>query len=448
MAALSAALAVSAIAPSLASGQNVVGDLLQGLGLGGGGGAAPAQGLEDPNKYQPPAHGDNPHGQGTVGTGDFLPSTELPYSGDPAGGEECPNPTDCEEVVVGRSRGEKTNPYHGHVTILALFGNEVAGIDTDPGESEEFGPLIPLFTPICEESEGALCLGILEAESETTNTSSRNHFRFFGLSSNSRLGHAGVNLFESNGNIEEDQTCQRSEGNSEAAHVSAGPNGEFSNGAETRQPNGGGLDAAVASSSAESQACNNAAPTQTNDSSVLLINGEEVFSPCEEETLLNLGFIALGCSNDDTNGVGEAVQQAPVPYGVREAFNLFVLPFFLFPEEPSAQQRQADSLPLALLKVTGAASESHAVAPPAPPTPVSNPPAAGIGAGGQAGQQGAGPDEGEGPGGPVAEEAGPGRGDLAFTGTDMLILALIGMGLVAAGLATTRLAVRRRRATV
>jgi hypothetical protein len=439
--ALSAAFAVSAIAPSLASGQNVVGDLLQGLGLGGGGGAAPAQGgPEDPNKYQPPLHGDNPHGQGTVGTGDFLPSTELPYSGDPNGGDECPNPTACEEVVVGRSRGEKENPYHGHVTILSLFGTEVVpGPDTGPGESEEFGPLNPLFTPICAGSQGVLCLGILQAESETTNNSSKNHFRFFGLSSNSQLGHLGINLFESNGNIEEDGTCQRSEGNSEAAHISAGQNNE------TRQ--NGGLDAAVLSSSAKSEACNNAAPTQTNDSSILLINGEEVFSPCEEETLFSLGFIALGCSNDDTNGEGEQVQQAPVPYGVREAFNLFVLPFFLFPE--AVASRQNEDIPLALLKVTVAASESHAVAPPAKKVPPVTP---GVvpGVGGQAGQQGGGPEgqAGAGPGGPVAEAAGPGAGELPFTGTDVLILGLIGAGLVMAGLTATRLAVHHRRARV
>jgi hypothetical protein len=444
LAALSAAFAVSAIVPSLASGQNVVNDVLQGLGLGGGGGAAPAQGEEDPNKYQPPLHGDNPHGQGTVGTADFLPSTELPYSGDPTGGEPSPD-GDGEEVVVGRSRGEKTNPYHGHVTILALFGEEVAGIDTGPGESEEYGPLIPLTEPVCEESQGVLCLGILQAESETTDNSSKNHFRFFGFSSNSQLGHAGISLFESNGNIEEDGTCQRSEGNSEIAHVSGGPNG--TNGTETRQT--GGFDAAVASSSAKSEACNNSAPTQTNDSSILLIDGEERFTPCEEETLVNLGLIALGCSNDDTNGEGELVQQAPVPYGVREAFNLFLVPFFLF-EDSAASERQIEDTPLAFLKVTGAASESHAVAPPKPPEKQPTPPSGPAGAGGQAGQQGAGPAGPageEGPGGPVAEEAGPGRPDLAFTGSDLLIVGLIGMGLVVAGLATSRLAVRHRRAT-
>jgi hypothetical protein len=448
LAALSAAFAVSAIAPSLASGQNVVNDLLQGLGLGGGGGAAPAQGEEDPNKYQPPLHGDNPHGQGTVGTLDVLPSSELPYSGDPAGGpaggDGCEDPRDCEEVVIGRSRGEKENPYHGHVTILALFGNEIAGIDTEPGQSDEFGPLNPVLTPICTGSQGVLCLGILQAKSETTDNSSKNHFQFFGFSSQSQLGRGGISLFESNGNIEEDQNCQRSEGNSSAAHVSASRNG--TNGTETRQTDG--FDAAVASSSAKSEACNNAAPTQTNESSILLIDGEEVIAPCEEETLFSLGIFALGCSNDDTNGEGEQVQQAPVPYGVREAFNFFLVPLFL--GEESVASRQTEDGPLALLKLTVAASESHAKAPPKPPelqpTPPSGP--AGAGAGGQAGQQGGAPAGEEGPGGPVAEAAGPGRPDLAFTGSDLLIVGLIGIGLVMAGLATSRIAVRHRRATV
>jgi hypothetical protein len=438
LAALSAALVVSAIAPSLASGQNIVGDVLQGLGLGGqSGGAAPRQ--EEGTGYQPPLHGTNPHGQGTVGTGDFLPDSELPYAGDPTGEES------GEEVVIGRSRGEKTNPYHGHVTILSVFGNEIAGVDTGPGESEEFNPLNALLlAEICAESEGALCLGILEAESETTENSSQNHFRFFGFSSNSEFGHLGVNLFESNGNIEEDQTCQRSEGNSEAAHISAGQNGDVSNSASPRLESDG-FEAKVASSSAESQACNNSAPTQTNDSSVFEFNGEDV-SSCEDETLFDFGLVAFICNADDTNGVGEEVQQAPVPYGVREAFNVFVLPFFLFPDEVAASEREIEGNPLALIKATVAASESHAVAPPVPPTIPTTPGTAGVG--GQAGQQGGGPeDQGGGPNGPVATTAGPGTGDLAFTGTDVLILGLIGAGLVMAGLTATRLAVRKRRAT-
>jgi hypothetical protein len=444
--ALSAAFAISAIAPSLASGQNVVDDLLKGLGLGGK--AAPQPQLLPPDGetgYQPPLHGTNPHGQGTAITGDLLPNSELPYSGDPAGGEECPDPTACEEVVLGRSRGEKNNPYHGHVTILSLFGNEISGVDTDPGESEQFGPLIPLFTPICAFSAGALCLGVLEANSETTENSSENSFQFFGLSSHSQFGDAKVNLFESEGNIEEDQNCQRSDGSSSVASISAGQNNS-----RLVEDGDGGFQLKVLDSSAESTACNNAPPTQTNDSNVFKFSGHQFFS-CEDETLFGGFPLAFICNADDTNGVGEEVQQADEPYGVREALNVFLLPFFLHEEDGVASQGIVNGDgPLALIKGTLAASESHAVAPPTPPTPTTPSTPAGAGAGGQAGQQGGGP-EGQAGGpedGPVATTAGPGTGDLAFTGTDVLILGLIGAGLVLAGLTATRLAVRHRRTTV
>lgn len=134
LAALSGALAASAIAPALASGQNVVDDLLNGLGVGGGGGGpTPAAGVPGDGGYQPPLHGNNPHGQGTVGTVDIQPSDTLPLSGDPVGGEGA----DQEEIVAGRARGEQNadGTYHGHITILALFGNEVSGVGRDRDRS-------------------------------------------------------------------------------------------------------------------------------------------------------------------------------------------------------------------------------------------------------------------------------------------------------------------------
>jgi hypothetical protein len=149
-------------------------------------------------------------------------------------------------------------------------------------------------------------------------------------------------------------------------------------------------------------------------------------------------LVTAVCNADDTNGAGEPGSQTSPTYGVREALSLFVL------------ELGGNS---ALLKATAAGAESHAVAPPGGGTPTT-PTTPGGGAGGQRGRQGGGPGGGQGdlgpggPGGPVSTEAGPGTGDLAFTGANVLILGLIGTGLVIAGLVTTRRAVRHRRATV
>lgn len=432
--ALSAAFAISAIAPSLASGQNVVGDLLQGLGLGDQGGA-PAAGVPGGGGYQPPLHGSNPHGQGTTGSVDILPSNTLPLSEDPAGGED----PDQEEVVVGRSRGEQKadGTYHGHITILGLFGEEL-GVDTDPGETES-GPLDPIqqnvLNALCAGSGGQLCLFVLQADSETTNSGSTNSFGALKLNLGGREG-LRLSVLESNGNIQGDSSCQTSHGDSSVAKLDIGEES-----------------ARVAESSTDSQACNNGTNTQSNESRWISLFGNDVPVPCESGTP-DASFTAFSplfsavCNADDTNGDGEGTTQTGEPYGVREALTVFLLEFI-----PNGDGLALALAPpeeeTALLKLTTAASESHAVAPPAPTPPVT--PGVLPGAGGPAGQQkggGPGGQAGGGPGGPVVETAGPGTGDLAFTGSDVLILGLIGAGLVIAGLTATRLGVRHRRATL
>src|SRR5918994_50703 len=155
LAVFSGVLVVAASLPAIASA-SIVDDLLNGLS---GGGPTPSAGVPGGDGYQPPQHGSNPHGQGSVAVGDLTPSSTLPLSGDPDGGDG----EDQEEVVVGRSRGEQNadGSYHGHITILALFGNEVIGVDTGPGETAN-GPLEPLqeqlLDEICMGSDGQLCL--------------------------------------------------------------------------------------------------------------------------------------------------------------------------------------------------------------------------------------------------------------------------------------------------
>jgi hypothetical protein len=425
LAALSAAFAVSAVAPSLASGQNVVNDLLQGLGLGGE--QNPAAGNPGGGSYQPPLNGSNPHGQGSVAIGDLTPSDNVPLSGDPAGGSGA----DQEEVVVGRSRGEQNadGSYHGHITILALFGNELLGVDTGPGETAN-GPLEPLqaqlLDQICTQSNDALCVEVLKADSETTSSGSTNSFAVLNAAIG---GEEGINasVASSNGNISSDGTCQTAHGDDNVADVNVG---------------GDALNADVAQASSDSQACNNGTSSQSQSSKVIQINGNDVPVPCGSDTP-DAEFTPLAplvtavCNADDTNGAGEPVSQTGPAYGVREALSLFVL------------EMGGDS---ALLKATAAGAESHAVAPALTSTPPTQPaPDGPDGVGGPAGKKGAGTggEEGdEGRGGPVSTEAGPGTGDLAFTGTNVLILGLIGTGMVMAGLVTTRRAVRHRRAAV
>ena len=402
-----------------------------------GGGPGPAAGVPGGSGYQPPLHGKNPHGQGTAASLDFFPSNTLPLSEDPEGGDQ----PDQEEIVIGRSRGEQNSDgsYHGHITVLALFGNEVAGVDTDPGQTES-GPFDPIqqgfLDMICEGSEGQLCLIVLQADSETTNSGSTNSFNAVNLNLGGDNG-LHFSLLESNGNIEEDSSCQTAHGDSSVVDVNAGE----------RQPI-----VTVGESSAESKACNNAPSSQENDSSFFTLGGEE-FPDCaagEPDVVFIPAFplFEAVCNADDTNGDGDGDEsQTEEPYGVREA-----LTFFLFEFVPNGDViiRGVPAPPdeeTAFLKFTAAASESHAVAPPAAPTttPGSGTVAGAVGAQPGAGPGGQGDDDG---GGPVAKEAGPGTGELAFTGSAVLTLALIGACLVVAGLTASRHAVRHRRTTV
>ncbi len=304
--------------------------------------------------YIPPLHGTNPHGQGTAATIDLAPSPTRPLSGDPTGaGDPTPN---REEIVLGRARGEQREDgrYHGHITILSLFGNEIAGVDSNPGETRD-GPLqsiqTGLLNPICTSSGGLICLELLRARSATTATSSENHFR----AANVRLagtaaGGAAVSATaaESHGNISSDGTCQRSHGDSTVTGLGIAV--ATAGATPTIQ---------AATSSTDSEACRGRAPTQTNSSDVITPNiaippilpaGCGSGGPGGTGTADTVGgipvLLPLVCNADDTNGA-----QAGAPYGVREALAVFAL---VTPPDN------------ALLKVTAAASESRAVAPAAP----------------------------------------------------------------------------------
>jgi hypothetical protein len=420
-----AVLGVSLGLPALA-GADAVNDLLNGL-LGGG--ATPSAGTPgEGDGYTPPLHGAGPHGQGTVGVVDLVPGSDEPLSGDPAGGD----PTGSgEDIVAGRSRGEQNDDgtYHGHITLLGLFGAELLGVDTDEGETAA-GPLEPLqdvLDQICTGSGNQVCLEVLRADSSTNGSGSTNSFAVLSAQLGTGANSISAGVAESNGNISDDGTCQTAHGDSTVAEANVA----------------GQLTADALESSATSNACNGSAPSQTNDSRVVALNDTGVPVPAEgcadgtpdtEFTPL-APLLAAVCNADDTNG-----SQTSAPYGVREALSAFAL---IVPDEDSA-----------LAKATGGASESHAVAPagsgvPGTPGTPGTPGGGGGGNGGNVNGTGNGPNgnAGNGGNGGGAAEAVPGNGpgSLAFTGSDALVLGLLGGALLLGGLLLTASAGTHRR---
>jgi hypothetical protein len=457
--AVSAALATMLVAPAVVSAgpvedlvnqvSNGVNQTLDGL-LGNGNGKTPApKGGGGESEYVPPAHGTNPHGMGTVGIGAISNPLEepaeppLPY--DPGGGDD--------EITIGQSRGEQ-NPdgtYHGHVTLLALFGNElVPGADTDEGESETgiVGDLNAALDEICL-SEG-ICLSVLGVNSETDASSSHNSFGL-GEAFIVPLG-TGAFLGGSSGDISDDGTCQTSNGSSSILRAVVL----------------GELGADFVQSESESRACNDGTPSsQSNDSSLLVFgpvtdgeDGEDFFFDCAEgvpNTELDLELAALFCNADDSSNVGGT--QLDEPYGVREALTAFVLilPFLDGVEERTALTGFEEIPIFALIKATLSASESFAVAPPEePPPPAECPDPANPDCPVEPPDIEVDPevedelissddtDELGAPRGPSARDAGT----LPFTGSDLLVLGMIGLGVLATGLGAMALSDRRRRTRV
>ncbi len=254
-------------------------------------------------QVQPPLRGDNPHGQGTVGVVDVMPSAERPFPDSTDEGADS-----GEETIVGRSRGEQQadGSYRGHITILELFGSEVAGVNTVEGEAKD-GPLQPLqegvLDPLCTGS--GVCLQVLTAKSSSTSTGSSNDFAV----TRAAVGGPGgltVGAAESNGTITEDANCQTSTGSSRAADVRAS----------------GNVVASAASSSSTSKACRGQAEQTTQESSVINLGGTGVPLPdpgCANGTpdtrFSPLSPLAVIVCNADEQGGS----------GTRQALDVFVL---------------------------------------------------------------------------------------------------------------------------
>jgi len=281
---------------------------------------------------QPPLNGTNPHGQGTVSAVDVAPTGARPQGSDPAGSDT------GEEVVVGRSRGEQLpdGSYRGRIVILALFGQEVLGVETRPGEMRA-GPLDAVqqgvLDPLCNGTSQQVCLEVLAADSATTENSSVNRFAVARAQIGGPEGiTAGAG--ESQGNIASDGTCQTATGSSSVADATVG-----------------GVTADAAQAQSTTVACNDGRGTTTSsDSRVINLGGTAVPLPAPgcgtgEEVLIELLLLNIVCNATDTG----------TNFSVREALDVFVLPV-------------AGS---SLTKLSTAQAESLAVAPPmaAAPTP-------------------------------------------------------------------------------
>jgi hypothetical protein len=413
-----ALFAASTLLPAAASAQgNLVDDLLGGVLSEGGSGGSPDPRAGAPPNYTPPLHGSNPHGQGSVAVIDLTPSNTLPLPGDPAAGDE--------EVTVGDSRGEDNGTYHGRVYLLhaKVLGFDSSTVlppmETNEGESETgFVPgLQTVLDAICTGvppaglGQAAGCVTLASANSSTTPSGSQNSFSL--ASTNLNIGGVGLttDTASSSGSISDNGTCQTANGSSGVEDASVG------------LPGLPAITASALQGSSTSQACNNGTQSQSNSSSVLTIMGTGLGLPatgCANGTP-DTNFtplaplIGIVCNADDSNS-----GQAGAPYGVREALTVFAL---VIAGDP-------------LLKVTTAGPESRAVAPPATP--------AGPGAPGADDQPGGGPGGEEdrgGPGGPAATTAQAG-GELAFTGANLLVLALIGGALMVGGVMLARASAR------
>jgi LPXTG-motif cell wall-anchored protein len=273
---------------------------------------------------QPPTHGTNPHGEGTVAVVDLNPSADRPLAADPDGGDS------GEDVVVGRSRGEKNadGTYHGHISVVGLFGQDVIPVDTKPGETKD-GPLDGLQTsvldPLCANTTQQVCLTVLRMHSETTATSSKNDFA---VARASLLG-LGVGAADSQAGIETAATCQTAVGAANTANVATST----------------GAVADVAQATSSSKSCTGATPVVANTSKVIGLGGTGVALPAAgcangtPDTQAGLpGLLPIICNAEELVGNNAAV---------REALDVFAL--------------QVGSN--AVLKETTAAAESLSVAP-------------------------------------------------------------------------------------
>lgn len=397
-----AALTILGALPTAASA-DVVGDLVKGLGLDGNAGSSGGGGQ---GTGQSEASTSNPHAQGTVARVDVTPPESLDLGG----------LLDDEEAVVGRTRAEQTGDgnYKGHVTILALFGEEIIGIDTDAGETagSPLQPLNDVLNEVCGGTSGVLCVAVLPASSATDGTGSANDFGV--VRASSRLGENTIldaGVAESDASLRENGSCQSAHAGSSVARA-----GLLNN----------AIVVGILQSVADSVACSDGGGSSSSDSTILAINDQTLPLPGDCDGGTNGGFGILSLVTVSCNVASGALGEGSASAGA----------------EPIGTAIVGDDPPLvganASNSATGAGASQTPEAPDGPDGP---------GGGGSGGDTtgsddggGAGTESGDGAGG-AADDAQAGSGSLAFTGLNAALLAVIGLALLGMGVAlSSRLA--------
>jgi hypothetical protein len=258
----------------------------------------------EPQTPPPSRGGDGPHAQGTVASVDLDLGDSSQGSGLNTSGEE---------AVVGRSRSEQRpdGSYHGHVTIAALFGHELLGVDSTSGQSNR-GPLQgiqAILDRICNGSGRQICLGLLTADSSTTANGSSSRYSTLTAALG---GPDGLNAAagQSSGDISSDGDCQSSSATSRVANAQLA----------------GRSVANIGESSTSSKGCAGQTPQQEGSSSVVSVFGTGVPLPAEgcadgtPNSVLSVASVAATACNAHDDGQGAQ------PSGGRDALSAFVLP--------------------------------------------------------------------------------------------------------------------------
>jgi hypothetical protein len=226
--------------------------------------------------------GSNPHGQGTV--------LSVSVAGK-------------EAVVVGRSRGEQRpdGSYHGHTTTVGLFGNDVIGNDTGPGQTAK-GPLAPLqeqvLDQICSGSSGNICVDVLRADSSTTGSGSTNHTRVAGVVLGGQNG-ATVTAADSNGNIQSEGDCQKAHGDVTLLKLMLGGNPLLD----------------IGESASDSNSCPSGTTVNNSSNPLVAIGGQQIPLPgCgagEPGNLIDASpLLTIACNAGAATGSGGIVNDA------------------------------------------------------------------------------------------------------------------------------------------
>ena len=286
-----AALTIGASLPAAASA-DVVGDVVNGVGLGDVLGTGGEQGAGQTSGSA------TPHAQGTVAKVDVEAPEGIGGTGTGDAGTGAGGLLDGEEVVIGRSGAQQNSDgsYEGGVTMVSLFDRLILGIDTDSGESvaSRFQPVHDILSSICTGSGNQLCLTLLAADSSTDGSGSSSSFGV--ATADIGEGEQGISagVGESDAALRDDGTCQTASASSTVARADVG----------------GQLNGSLLHSETGSAACQGAPGAQTGDSSVLQLNGDTLPLPGGCADTVNSGFgvlslVEVSCrSSEDSGGAG------------------------------------------------------------------------------------------------------------------------------------------------